>query len=150
MVESKVRWEDRKIVCELPITLPTSKVRIKRNDEPIAVRQNNLKEDDLLEWQISYYKEGKILIEVGKMLELAYQHGIVTKEELENYKQEYNISWYVAFASDSMAFATLLISLSRDALLKKIKNATDLIKKVASVIIILVGIYLLLEFFVLS
>jgi len=74
----------------------------------------------------------------------------ITKEELENYKQEYNISWYVAFASDSMAFATLLISLSRDALLKKIKNATDLIKKVASVIIILVGIYLLLEFFVLS
>ncbi|HIE41140.1 MAG TPA: R.Pab1 family restriction endonuclease [Candidatus Aenigmarchaeota archaeon] len=83
MVESEVKWEDGKIVCELPITLPTSKIRVKRDDEPIAVRQNNLKEDDLLEWQISYYKEGKILIEVGKMLELAYQHGIVTKEELE-------------------------------------------------------------------
>lgn len=83
MVESEVGWEDGRIVCELPITLPTSKVRVKRNDEPIAVRQNNLKEDDLLEWQISYYKEGKILIEVGKMLELAYQCGIVTKEELE-------------------------------------------------------------------
>ncbi len=83
MVESEVGWEDGKIVCELPITLPTSKVRVKRNEEPIAVRQNNLKEDDLLEWQISYYKEGKILIEVGKMLELAYQHGIISKEELE-------------------------------------------------------------------
>jgi len=95
MVESEVKWEDGKIVCLLPITLPTSKVRVKRNDEPISVRQNNLKEDDLLEWQISYYKKDKrgnfildengekLLIEVGKMLELAYQHGIITKEELE-------------------------------------------------------------------
>ncbi|UJG42452.1 MAG: sulfite exporter TauE/SafE family protein [Candidatus Heimdallarchaeum endolithica] len=60
---------------------------------------------------------------------------------------------YIAFSLTIiflMAFATLLISLSRDALLKKIKNATDIIKKVASVIIILVGIYLLLEFFLLS
>jgi hypothetical protein len=82
MVESEVKWEDGKIVCLLPITLPTSKVRVKRDDEPIAVRQNNLKEDDLLEWQISYYKEGKILIEVGKILELAYQYNIFTEEEL--------------------------------------------------------------------
>jgi hypothetical protein len=82
MVESEVKWEDEKIVCLLPITLPTSKVRVKRDDEPIAVRQNELKEDDLLEWQISYYKEGKILIEVGKMLELAYPHNIFTEEEL--------------------------------------------------------------------
>lgn len=86
MVESEVKWEDGKIVCLLPITLPTSKVRVKRDDEPIAVRQNNLKEDDLLEWQISYYKEGKILIEVGKMLELAFQHRIITKVELEKLK----------------------------------------------------------------
>jgi R. len=77
---------DGKIVCLLPITLPTSKIRVKRDDEPIAVRQNNLKEDDLLEWQISYYKEGKILIEVGKILELAFQHRIITKEELEKLK----------------------------------------------------------------
>ena len=77
MVESEVRWEEEKIVCFLPITLPTSKVRVKRNDEPIAVRQNELKDDDLLEWQISYYKEGKILIEAGKMLELACQHNSI-------------------------------------------------------------------------
>jgi hypothetical protein len=86
MVESEVKWEDGKIVCLLPITLPTSKVRVKRNDEPLSVRQNNLKENDLLEWQISYYKEGKILIEVGKMLELAFQHRIITEEELEKLK----------------------------------------------------------------
>lgn len=36
MVESEVKWEDGKIVCELPITSPTSKVRIKRDDEQIA------------------------------------------------------------------------------------------------------------------
>ena len=83
MVESEVRWEDGKIVCLLPITLPTSKVRVKRNDEPLSVRQNELKEDDLLEWQISYYKEDKVLIEAGKMLKIAYEHGIITKEELE-------------------------------------------------------------------
>lgn len=83
MVESEVRWEDGKIVCLLPITLPTSKVRVKRNDEPLSVRQNELKEDDLLEWQISYYKEDKVLIEAGKMLQIAYEHGIITKEELE-------------------------------------------------------------------
>ncbi len=94
MVESEVKWENGKIVCQLFITLPTSKVRVKRDDKPIAARQNNLREDDLLEWQISYYKtnEGrlildergeKVLIEVGKMLELAYQHRKVTKEDLE-------------------------------------------------------------------
>ncbi len=87
MVESEVRWEEEKIVCLLPITLPTSKVRVKRNDEPIAVRQNELKDDDLLEWQISYYKEGKVLIEAGKMLELSYKRNILTKGELEELKE---------------------------------------------------------------
>lgn len=81
MVESEVRWENGKVVCLLPITLPTSKVRVKRDDEPVSVRQNNLKEDDLLEWQISYYKDEKILIEVGKMLELSYQHRIIARDD---------------------------------------------------------------------
>jgi len=83
MVESEVKWEDGKIVCLLPITLPTSKVRVKRNDEPVSVRQTKLEENDLLEWQISYYKENKVLIEAGKMLKIAYEHDIIMKEELE-------------------------------------------------------------------
>jgi len=95
MVESEVEWENGKIVCLLSITLPTSKVRVKRNDEPIFVRQNNLREGDLLEWQISYYKKDKkgrdildengekTLIEVGKMLELAYEHRIIADEDLK-------------------------------------------------------------------
>jgi len=90
MVESEVKWENGKIVCLLPITLPTSKVRVKRDDEPVAVRQNNLKEDDILEWQISYYKDAKILIEAGKMLELVFQHGIITKDELKELEDYIN------------------------------------------------------------
>jgi hypothetical protein len=86
MVECDVEWKDGKIVCFLPITLPTSKIRVKRNDKPISVRQNELRKNDLLEWQISYYKEGKVLIEAGKMLKIAYDHGIITKEELKNLK----------------------------------------------------------------
>jgi hypothetical protein len=86
MAESEVRWENNKIVCLLFVTLPTSKVRVKRNDSPLAVRQTTLRDDDLLEWQISYYKEGKVLIEVEKMLELAYRHNILTKEELKKLK----------------------------------------------------------------
>lgn len=86
MVESDIKWKDGKIICFLPITLPTSKVRVKRNDEPISVRQNKLREDDLLEWQISYYKEGKVLIEAGKMLKIAYEYGVIKKEELKHLK----------------------------------------------------------------
>jgi len=82
LVESEVEVEDGKIVSFLAITLPTSKVRIKRKDEPIASRQVKIQDDDLLEWQISY-KQNEALIEAGKMLELAYQHKLFTKEELE-------------------------------------------------------------------
>ena len=89
MAESEVRWEDNKIVCFLPITLPTSKVRVKRGGMSLAVRQNTLKGSDLLEWQISYYKdkENKELIEAGRMLELAFKNNIFTKERLERLKK---------------------------------------------------------------
>ncbi|WP_052833597.1 R.Pab1 family restriction endonuclease [Staphylothermus hellenicus] len=83
MVECEVRWEDGRIVGLLPITLPTSKVRVKRNGEPIPARQTKLREDDLLEWQISYKKDEEVLIEAGKMLEIAYNRGIITREELK-------------------------------------------------------------------
>lgn len=86
MVESKVEWQNGKIVCFLPITLPTSKVRVKRKDEPVAVRQIKIQDDDLLEWQISY-KQNDVLIEAGKMLELAYQNKLFTKEELERLRE---------------------------------------------------------------
>lgn len=92
MAESEVRWEDNKIICYLAITLPTSKIRTKRNDNPVAVCQTILKEDDILEWQISYGskdKEGKIktLIEAGVMLQLSYKHSIFTRDEIEKIKR---------------------------------------------------------------
>jgi hypothetical protein len=86
LVRSEVDWKNGKIVCFLPITLPTSKVRIKRKGEPIASRQVKIQDDDLLEWQISY-KQSNVLIEAGKMLELAYQHKLFTKEELEKLRE---------------------------------------------------------------
>ncbi len=82
MVESDVKWEDGKIVCVLPITLPTSHIRVKRNDEPVAVRKYKIEEGDVLEWQISYYKEGRGLIEAGKMLMIAYAHRLINKNQL--------------------------------------------------------------------
>lgn len=87
MAESEVKWEDEKIVCLLPLTMPKSKVQVKRGGEPVAVRQNDIKKDDLLEWQISYYKEGRVLIEAGKMLELSYRNKIISREELEELKE---------------------------------------------------------------
>jgi hypothetical protein len=86
LVESEVEIEDGKIVAKLPITLPTSKVRIKRKDEPIAARQSVINDDDLLEWQISYKKNGS-LIEAGKMLKLAYENKLFTQEELEKLEE---------------------------------------------------------------
>ncbi len=46
-----------------------------------------------------------------------------------------------------MVGATLLISVSRDAILQKLKAGTEIIKKISGVILVGVGIYLLLEFF---
>ncbi len=76
-----------KIVCLLPITLPTSKVRVKRNDNPLPVRQIALKNDDLIEWQISYYNEDRELIEIGKMLEIGYRNRLLTKTDLGKLKE---------------------------------------------------------------
>ncbi len=57
---------------------------------------------------------------------------------------------YLAFALTIillMVGATLLISVSRDAILQKLKAGTEIIKKISGVILVGVGIYLLLEFF---
>ncbi|MCE7743143.1 MAG: redoxin domain-containing protein [Candidatus Heimdallarchaeota archaeon] len=57
---------------------------------------------------------------------------------------------YLAFALTIiilMVGATLLISVSRDAILQKLKAGTNLIKKISGMILVGVGIYLLLEFF---
>jgi len=84
--QCEIKFEGGKIVCLLPITLPTSKVRVKRNDEPFAVRQASLKEDDLIEWQISYYDRDRNLVEIGLMLKIGYENGLFSRADLESLK----------------------------------------------------------------
>ncbi len=85
--QCEVCFDKDKIACLLPITLPTSKIRVKRNDNSLAVRQIALKSDDLIEWQISYYNQDRELIEIGKMLEIGYKNGLLTKYDLEGLKE---------------------------------------------------------------
>jgi hypothetical protein len=51
--------KDNKIICSVPITGATSKIRVKRRKdnfgEPISVINNNFTESDYVEWQISYF-----------------------------------------------------------------------------------------------
>ncbi len=79
---ARIEWQDEIIICILPITRATSKIRVKRNHKQLATRQVNLCEYDLIEWQISYFNERRELIELGKMLKLGYENDIWNKEEL--------------------------------------------------------------------
>lgn len=82
-------WDGDKVKCELPITQPTSKVRIKRiirknNMEeivPIPSRKTILGKDDYIEWQISYLYDGN-LIEFGIMLKEFFSNGYLTSNEI--------------------------------------------------------------------
>ena len=51
--------KNNKIICSIPITGATSKIRVKRRKdnfgEPISVINNNFTENDYAEWQISYF-----------------------------------------------------------------------------------------------
>ncbi|MEM5794436.1 MAG: R.Pab1 family restriction endonuclease [Candidatus Aenigmatarchaeota archaeon] len=87
--QSKIILKNGEILCSLPITAHTSKIRVKRNGEPLATRQKNLLDSDLIEWQISYYKPNtnKELFEIGLMLKIAYENGIISREELKNIKE---------------------------------------------------------------
>jgi hypothetical protein len=75
----KQQW----IECELPITKPTSKARVKRRGiDPIATRKTEITSEDYVEWQISYQSKDKSPIELGIMVRLAYDNGMISKEEL--------------------------------------------------------------------
>lgn len=75
------------LTCTLPITLPTSKVRVKRvkrtkyteEVRPVSPRKEKLESDDYLEWQISYVSDSG-LVEFGLMLKEFYDHGILTRD----------------------------------------------------------------------
>jgi hypothetical protein len=81
--EIQCKLKQQQIECELPLTKPTSKVRVKRKGiEPIPARQTRMTDEDYVEWQISYQNENKSPVELGIIIKLAYENGIVSKEEL--------------------------------------------------------------------
>ena len=59
-VPAKICVEDRKLIVKLPLTNPTGKIRVKRRGLssnyglPIASRREPFRENDYVEWQISY------------------------------------------------------------------------------------------------
>jgi len=95
-------------LCEIPITSPTSKVRVKRitinqgkeEIQPIAVRKEKISTNDYIEWQISYLNDGS-LIEFGYLLKNLYENNIITNTEIcdiikkfkgsKTFEEEYSI-----------------------------------------------------------
>ena len=99
-----VEYLNGRLICYLPITTPTGKVRVLRGDQPVATRQSPLHKGDVIEWQISYFTNGhQRLVELGKLLDLACHHNIIGRDELlrfltkigtqrEFFAQRYSIS----------------------------------------------------------
>jgi len=78
-----VGYANGKLICYLPITTPTGKVRVLRGDQPVATRSTELREGDVIEWQISYFAdEQRRMVELAKLLELAYHNGLIAEQEL--------------------------------------------------------------------
>jgi hypothetical protein len=78
-------WNDseNQIECLLPITLPTSKVRVKRRGiEPVAPRQTKISIEDFIEWQISYKDRTGRDIELSEILSLAYKNNIISQNDI--------------------------------------------------------------------
>jgi len=78
----EVAWDGQRIVCYLPITLPTGRVRVKRCGQPLATRQVKLQWDDVIEWQIAYRDDKGKPVELGQILSLARKHGILQTEDV--------------------------------------------------------------------
>lgn len=80
---------DSEVVCKLPITLPTSKVRVKRitrvnnieEIEPVPSRSEVLTVNDYIEWQISYVFNNN-LIEFGLILKEFYINEYLKEDEI--------------------------------------------------------------------
>lgn len=85
----EVRWDERaqRIVCRLPLTQPTGKVRVRRGREVVAARREPLRPDDVLEWQIAYRDEAGRPVELGQMLRLARQGGLVGEERWQAWRE---------------------------------------------------------------
>ena len=99
--------KNNKIVCSIPITGATSKIRVKRRKdnfgEPVSVKENSFSENDYAEWQISYflpidtiwgnYRSAKTLKDRKSILEdlsLNYKNKKIV-QDLEKFILETNI-----------------------------------------------------------
>ncbi len=82
----RVDWDEnaKRIVCYLPLTKPTGRCRVKRNGQPVPVRQVHLQPNDALEWQIAYRDDTGKPVELGKMLQLAFQHGLLGMDDMRH------------------------------------------------------------------
>jgi len=84
-----VRCENRRLVCDLPLTIPTGKVRVLRQGQPVATRQTKVEKGDLIEWQISYFADNHTrLVELGELLRLALENRLTSKADLEQLMRE--------------------------------------------------------------
>ena len=91
-VEVKVYFKNGRIIVELPITRPTSKIRVKKIENgvgvPVSTRQEPFPvgealRDYYIEWQISYAKDGCYDYELSRIVRLAHEHDILTDEDIE-------------------------------------------------------------------
>lgn len=57
-----VRWDPvaKRIFCDLPLTPPTGRVRLRRGEKPIPARRIPLQAEDEIERQIAYYSSVKL------------------------------------------------------------------------------------------
>ncbi len=89
-IECEYDKNQKKVWCILPITLPTSKIRLKRNgNEPIAPRNTEITDKDYIEWQISYRDPNGKLIEFGESLGKALNNDMNLKMEIKQVVEEY-------------------------------------------------------------
>jgi hypothetical protein len=108
-----VEYLNGKLICYLPITTPTGKVRVLRSDQPVATRQTPLRRGDVIEWQISYFANGRQrLVELGKLIDLACHHNIIGRDELLRLLSE--IRAQREFFAQSYSISTGLGSLPED------------------------------------
>ncbi|MBI4180597.1 MAG: R.Pab1 family restriction endonuclease [Chloroflexi bacterium] len=78
-----VGYVNGKPVCYLPITTPTGKVRVLRGDQPVATRSTEIREGDVIEWQISYFAdERRRMVELATLLKLTYDNSLIADSEL--------------------------------------------------------------------
>jgi hypothetical protein len=86
----EVAWDEtrQKIVCHLPLTSPTGRVRVKRDGHPLATRQTTLQASDVIEWQIAYRDEKGQLVELGQALQLAWLHGLISDADIDALKAD--------------------------------------------------------------